>query len=37
MDGHLVAIKVRVVRRADQRMNPNCLALNQNGLKRLDG
>ena len=35
MHGHLVAIKVRVVRGANQRMNPNRLAFDQHRLKGL--
>ena len=36
MNRHLVAVKISVIGRADQGMELNCLALNQDGLKRLD-
>ena len=34
--GHLVAVKVRVKRSTDQRVQLNCLAFDQHRLKRLD-
>ena len=36
MNRHLVTVKVGVKRRTDQRMQLNCLALNQGGFKRLN-
>src|SRR6185312_85873 len=36
MDGHLVAVEVRVVRRADERMQMDRFAFNQHGLEGLD-
>ena len=36
MDGHLVAVEVGIVRRADQRMQRNGAALGQDWFKRLD-
>ena len=37
VDGHLVAVEVRVVSRANQRMNANGLAFDQLRLEGLDG
>ncbi len=36
MDGHLIAIKVRIECSTDQGMKLDCLAFNQHRLKRLD-
>src|SRR5271166_824175 len=36
MDCHLVAVKVRVIRCADKRVNANCLTFNQHRFKCLD-
>ncbi len=36
MHGHLVAVEVGVERRADERMDPDCLALDEDRLERLD-
>src|SRR5690242_11625281 len=36
MDGHLVAVEIGVVRRADQRMEVDRLPLDEDGLERLN-
>src|SRR5512139_1138642 len=36
MDRHLVAVKVRIKGRTDQRMELDCLALHEDGIKCLD-
>ena len=36
MHGHLVAVEVGVERRADERVDPDCLAFDQHRLERLD-
>ncbi len=36
MDGHLVAVEVRVERRTDHRVQPDRLAFHEHGFKRLD-